>query len=40
LRILVEGGLVTARREGYYVLYDLDRDAADRLGTTLAAFLA
>jgi DNA-binding transcriptional ArsR family regulator len=39
LRILVEGGLLTARRDGYYVLYALDREAVDRVGAELAGFL-
>jgi DNA-binding transcriptional ArsR family regulator len=40
LRILVEGGLLSARRDGYYVLYALDRAATVRLGKEFAGFLA
>ena len=39
LRILVEAGLVTPRREGYYVLYRLERGILDRLPVELGAFL-
>jgi DNA-binding transcriptional ArsR family regulator len=40
LRILVEGGLLTARRDGYYVLYALDGEAVERVGSELAGFLS
>jgi DNA-binding transcriptional ArsR family regulator len=39
LRILGEAGLVSARRDGYYVLYRLERTALQRLGVELQAFL-
>jgi DNA-binding transcriptional ArsR family regulator len=39
LRILVEAGLVTARREGYYVLYRFERGVLDELPAELQAFL-
>jgi DNA-binding transcriptional ArsR family regulator len=39
LRILGEAGLVTTKREGYYVLYSLDEAAVDRLPGELRAFL-
>ncbi len=40
LKALADAGLVTTRREGYYVLYSLDRDAIRRLPGELRSFLA
>jgi DNA-binding transcriptional ArsR family regulator len=39
LKALSDAGLVTTRREGYYVLYSLDTDALSRLPDALQAFL-
>ena len=39
LRILGEAGLVSARRDGYYVLYRLERSALARLSAELQGFL-
>jgi DNA-binding transcriptional ArsR family regulator len=39
LRILSEAGLVRPQRNGYYVLYALEREAVDALPGTLATFL-
>jgi DNA-binding transcriptional ArsR family regulator len=39
LRQLADAGLVHARREGYYVLYDLDRERVAALGGELGAFV-
>ena len=39
LRILSEAGLVRPRRNGYYVLYALDREALDTLPAMLGGFL-
>jgi DNA-binding transcriptional ArsR family regulator len=39
LRALADAGLVTTRREGYYVLYDIDRETLARLPNELKAFL-
>ncbi|MGZ8695355.1 MAG: ArsR/SmtB family transcription factor [Gaiellaceae bacterium] len=39
LRILHEAGLVRPRRNGYCVLYALEREALDSMPGTLAAFL-
>ena len=39
LRALSKAGLVTTRREGYYVLYSLAPDALERLPDELQAFL-
>jgi DNA-binding transcriptional ArsR family regulator len=39
LRLLAEVGLVTTRREGYYVLYAFDRSALDRWPGELAGFV-
>ena len=40
LKALADAGLVTTRREGYYVLYSLDREAIRRLPGELRSFLA
>jgi DNA-binding transcriptional ArsR family regulator len=40
LRILAEAGLVRPRRNGYYVLYALEREAVDTLPALLGAFLS
>ncbi|MGH3103783.1 MAG: DUF5937 family protein [Gaiellaceae bacterium] len=39
LRVLAEAGLLTTRREGYYVLYSLVPERVDDLGSALPAFL-
>ena len=39
LRILGEAGLVSARRDGYYVVYRLERAALERLSAELQSFL-
>jgi DNA-binding transcriptional ArsR family regulator len=39
LRLLADAGLVSTRREGYYVLYTFDRAALDRWPAELAGFL-
>jgi DNA-binding transcriptional ArsR family regulator len=39
LRTLHEAGLVRPRRNGYYVLYSLDREALDTLPGTLASYI-
>jgi DNA-binding transcriptional ArsR family regulator len=39
LRILSEAGLVRPQRNGYYVLYGLEREALETLPATLSAFL-
>jgi DNA-binding transcriptional ArsR family regulator len=39
LRILGEAGVVSARRDGYYVLYRLERSALARLSDELLGFL-
>lgn len=39
LKALADAGLVSTRREGYYVLYSLDRDALARLPVELQSFL-
>jgi len=39
LRLLAESGLVRARREGYYVLYSLDRSRLSGLGGDVLAFV-
>jgi DNA-binding transcriptional ArsR family regulator len=40
LRILSEAGLVRPKRNGYYVLYALEREALETLPATLGAFLS
>ncbi len=40
LRILHEAGLVRPQRNGYYVLYALEREALEAMPGTLAAFLS
>jgi DNA-binding transcriptional ArsR family regulator len=40
LRMLAEAGLVTTRREGYYVLYSLVPDRVDAISPALQSFLA
>jgi DNA-binding transcriptional ArsR family regulator len=40
LRILHEAGLVRPRRNGYYVLYGLEKEALEAMPGTLAAFLS
>ena len=39
LRALIDAGLLTQRRQGYYVLYALDRSALERLPADLARFV-
>ena len=39
LRILAEAGVLSARRDGYYVLYSLERDRLAALSSTVLAFL-
>ena len=39
LKALADAGLVTTRREGYYVLYSLAPDSLERLPGELRAFL-
>lgn len=39
LKVLADAGLVTTKREGYYVLYALDRDALARFPRELGDFL-
>ncbi len=39
LRALVEVGVLAPRRDGYYVLYELDRDSLERLPAELLDFL-
>ena len=39
LRQLAEAGLVTAQREGYYVLYDAERDRIAEVGRALQSFI-
>jgi DNA-binding transcriptional ArsR family regulator len=39
LRQLSEAGLVTSRREGYYVLYSLNPDRIEPLSDSLRRFL-
>jgi DNA-binding transcriptional ArsR family regulator len=40
LRLLAQAGLLTTRREGYYVLYSLVPERVDALAPALAAYLA
>ena len=40
LRVLANAGLVTTRREGYYVLYSLVPDQISALSPALGSFLA
>ena len=40
LRQLAVAGLVVTRRDGYYVLYDLDRERLAELGPDLLAFIS
>ncbi|HET7857511.1 MAG TPA: metalloregulator ArsR/SmtB family transcription factor, partial [Gaiellaceae bacterium] len=40
LRQLAAAGLVTTRREGYYVLYSVERDQIGSLSDAVLAFLA
>ena len=39
LRVLTESGLVRRRRQGYYVLYSVERARLDALGTDVLVFL-
>ena len=39
LQRLAEVGLITPKREGYYVVYSLDRERLESLGETLGGFL-
>ncbi len=39
LKALTDAGLLTTRRQGWYVLYELDRARFDRLGPDLLAYL-
>lgn len=40
LRALTDAGLLTTRRQGWYVLYTLERERLERLGPELADYLA
>ena len=40
LRLLAHAGVLTTRRDGYYVLYSLDRSRLEPLSATLLDFLA
>jgi DNA-binding transcriptional ArsR family regulator len=40
LRLMAQAGLLTTRREGYYVLYSLVPERVEALGPALAAYLA
>ena len=39
LRILAEAGVLSAKRDGYYVLYSLERERLAALSSTVLAFL-
>ena len=40
LKALTDAGLVSTRRQGWYVLYELERDRVERLGPELLDYLA